>query len=262
MICSYILRSAAVVHELYVTTTKCFPYRVFNLLTREPGFATELLRLPACVLDPLSKELRSRYPSETLLESHECTVLLKAILFGVDGHTYSTERGHSQNWRTSKTRVCTHIADVGWLSMQQQRSSGPAWAAEVLELQEPAACRKETRGRKRKPKEVGKKRRTGGGGAWRAFCHVQSRGQRLEDIATLAEKYRNLGQSEMSYYRSLGQQGVAARRGGHDAFPAGRRKRSAPEADFSGAHGEIIAVRESFQAVVISRVVSSESSFR
>ena len=75
--------------------------------------------------------------------------------------------------------------------------------------------------------------RMGGGGAWRAFIHVEAHGQKLTDAlaADLSQRYHALTDVEFEYYNTLGDFATRFHRGGAHAFgPRRQSKRAAPRA--------------------------------
>ena len=77
-----------------------------------------------------------------------------------------------------------------------------------------------------KPKRR-KRRPTRSGGAWRAFCHERSKGNRFtaQSLQKLAEEYRQLSTEDKQRYVEIGKAGTFAHQKGFPAFGQNARKR-------------------------------------
>ena len=61
-------------------------------------------------------------------------------------------------------------------------------------------------------------KRTGGGGAWRAFLHCRCQGQLVRDFSALAVQYGALSAEELEHFRILGRDGSKIHRYGGRSF--------------------------------------------
>ena len=224
------MRVGAVVHQLIQVRCKAFPVRLFLLLHPQfanNDFAKTLLRTKSCLLDGFTKALFQRFNTPAKLLSPECTVLLVAIARRAQANTFSVERLHSKNLRAAVARM-THKPDVEHLSLLHSAFAAPRWLPSRPEksgekkmassgkrkrrkLEDDDAGAQapvETQGREHdaQPRKV---RRTGGGGAWRAFVHTRSGKQKLtrESATALSIAYASLTPEEKMRYKQLGAAG-------------------------------------------------------
>eukprot|EP00971_Amphidinium_carterae_P335173 6470868-Amphidinium_carterae.1 len=64
-------------------------------------------------------------------------------------------------------------------------------------------------------------KRRGGGGAYRAFIHVQSKRQKMtkESMIELNREYRTMSEEQLQFYKDLGKQATALHGSGESSFP-------------------------------------------
>ena len=249
-----ILRMVSVVFQRCVVPTRTFPERMFQLAARTDGagraaMAEDIIAAPVCTKDELTLWFLELFPTVHQMLGVEATAFITSLMSVPDGHTYSTERAHSCNLRSTKLRVQTHRADLAWLAAPHQHSARAPWVGHV---KPPKLQRLDRpRGRKRRRSqataavaEQGQRpgglevaaaerdcireadraeqgddrpeqpKRHGAGGAWRAYLH--STGQKASAVA--AGNYRRLSQEGRLFFEELGRQGTAAARAGVMGF--------------------------------------------
>ena len=205
-------RSPAVVFQLMEVPSRGCPYALFQLLeTRTQETAEKLMATPMCMRDPLaSKLLDSVESAEELVASEEFYQVLAAIAAVVQTTTYGVERAHSGNARRARGQPHTHRPTVAGLAIPHSGLSAPNFlcsqdlpsrpakkrgrprrerAADPLPPRQPPADNEVAAPRPQRKKQ----KKTGGGGAWRAFQHVRVhvQGERL-DWRQLGAEYRAL----------------------------------------------------------------------
>ena len=202
-----VFRPASVVWQLAIRRCQGYPYKLFRFLSSnnadfQQAFANEVLHeTPSCMLDSWTRSFLSIHDTIEKLCSPEAQQILTLVAVAACGSTYSTERLHSCNLRRAKSRL-THAPDIQHLGLGHMGSSGPPWLPSLLETAPSAR----PRGRPRKNKVA---KRRGGGGAWRAFCHMQMGGQSFskETVQALAEAYHKLSPEQKQIYVEMGKAG-------------------------------------------------------
>ena len=209
-------RAPAVVYQLVFVPSSGFPYKLFKLLaSRDVATCEAMLTTPKCMLDPGSQKFISRFDTlDKLMYDSDVLQCLGALAMTMQGTTYSTERIHSSNARRRRGVVHTNVPSLDKLAWQHAAFAGFEWLRahpgthiqQVGNKQEavpaPAAPGKRAF-RTRKPK-----RKRGGGGAWRAYCHHQISELKVpNDFKVLADRYKQLSEDELLFYKELGRQG-------------------------------------------------------
>ena len=210
-----VYRPAAVIWQLIHRRTRLCPYKIFGLLARDTDdqldmLARELLEgTPLCLQDSWTAGFLAKYNTVAKLRGEEAKHVLWMLGTAAFAATFSTERLHSSNLRRARSRL-THAADISHLALSHMGFAGPPW----LEPQMPQSAqstRKRGRPKKKVQEEEGraKVKRTGGGGAWRAFCHVSLGGQKFTATALkdVSRRYRALTAEQKQEYEQLGRAG-------------------------------------------------------
>ena len=200
-------------HVLLRVPRRGCPYQLFKLLQRTQSAAEEILNIPDCMLDGLTETLRSRYCTAEDLLGDECQGVLESLasIFSLD--TVEIEAKHGSN------RELTMLRGRGWVPSLLNV------AASALSRFVSRRARDRAAGHgSAEKKAASKSRRTrpkrGGGGAWRAFCHERSKGQKftLEMLRQLAAEYARLGVEEKQIYVEAGMKATLAHKHGHSSF--------------------------------------------
>ena len=234
-----VLHAAAVVYEGVIIPRRGWGWRVFDIIS-DPSVAEELISSPPCLQDAFVQYFCGLFPTLEEMKGAEARAWLLHIYEDTSGHTFSTERIHSKNQRYAHSRVQTHLIDLPFLSAHHQEVASNAWHRQLCHHSSHSALATRTRARKRdrrggprgakrglseqtgdgeqrqkkKKKEVA---RPGGGGAWRAFLHLE--GQSMKgNMAKLSAKFAGLSEQERARLKELGQAATAAHRSGAVAF--------------------------------------------
>ena len=214
-------RGAACTYQLLHCRHRWYPYRLFDLL-RSDRTRNHLQDQPACVLDEYTDNFRTFHGDDM----RGAFALQELQLVGqlADTDTASTERLHSENQRRGKFRVWTHPSDMASLSVWYVARS------HRRELMELGRHRSEDSAERQMPLvdrrgdgpvlPVQKKARRGGGGAWRAYCHMHGKGRKFDAAvaAELSAGYAALTADERAKYESLGSLATDVHKDGHKAF--------------------------------------------
>ena len=215
------MRGPAAVFQTITTPLCGFPWKIFSLLNDASlENAASILRTPYCLLDPWSREIVAKYPSEEALSADtDLRQMLLMVAQTLLHTTFTVERAHARNARRSRATAHTWVKSIEALALPHMASSGPPWLS-TLSQQASVASKAPRRGRPAKRKEheppgedsLRLKRRRGGGGAWRAFIHHQTKSLgRAVDFAALREQYVDLSPHDREYYRNLGRLGPGLR---------------------------------------------------
>eukprot|EP00971_Amphidinium_carterae_P200700 3982638-Amphidinium_carterae.1 len=196
-------RPSAVAFELIQLRLQKLPYKLFNLLL--PGIDTHaearsLLATPPCLRDEFSQSSLAKYDNIATLPEERGQAC-----------THTTERLHSRNLRVSKSRVCTHRANIPHLAINHCGFAFPPWLEPECNKAGDTSSSTRKRGRPTSDsKEV--KARRGGGGAWRAFLAVQLAGQRMtgERVKEVKETFDALSPEMREHWQSVGRAGMSA----------------------------------------------------
>ena len=124
-------------------------------------------------------------------------------------------------------RNTTHVLELADAALAHSTRGCPRWAAHTFtKAHMEAMLHDETQ--KSPPKKdavpsngkMQKRRKRGGGGAWRAFIHVQAQqvGAKKPDFQTLAAAFHQLSPEQMAHYTSLGERAARLHRCGK-SFP-------------------------------------------
>ena len=218
------MRPGSVVYQLLAVRVRGYPFKLFRLLeTPSHEAAQVVINTPACLLDPLTRDVLCKFPTaEMLSAATDVLQVLAASALMLATTTFSSERAHSKNARRARATPSTHPKMIETLALSSAGWSGPSWL-------QPPKPKKPSKRRGRPSKKTKsasisdmpiddkgeadqssdrkgvKRRRGGGGGAWRAFVHdeVVQRGA-SNDFKLLAEKYANLSPARKQFYRELG----------------------------------------------------------
>ena len=204
------LRLAACLWSLVRVRVKASPYHLSCLLTNGPNeerleAAAAVLATPRCMRDRFTEDFCKAYPTPNAMVSESARQVVAAIELMVATTTYSTERLHSKNARASSRRIQTHTADIATIALPHMSYAGPSWTAEGRELKRK---RKRPNMPDREEAQPRKKRR-GGGGAWRAFTHYHLQGRRFsgQDMQHLKRLYGALSVEEKARWEGVGRAG-------------------------------------------------------
>ena len=172
------VRPASVIFQLVHCLLENFPFELFKLIVdRTERKAEALLSTPKCRLDVFSMGFLSRFDTPDKLLSDDAHQVLCAIAAQMKLNTSSTERLHSVNGRAARSRVETHSIDIAHLGLQHMAFAGPSYLRKHKSADKLQVGRRTGRPNKRKFDNVAdagdhKKKRRGGGGAWRAFVSL------------------------------------------------------------------------------------------
>ena len=198
-------------HQLVTVRTKGFPYKLFLLLqphSRNLVVAEEILQSRPCMQDELTKAIVREFNTPALLCGDRCVQLLACLALNITGATFCTERLHSKNKRRVAGVTQTNVKELQGISLMHAAWVGEPWMEEA-----PAPVKKKAgRPKRERPEAVGvdgkKRRKTGGGGGWRAFIHYMTKVEkRVCDFRGLQQLYLNLSEDERAWYRQMGLEG-------------------------------------------------------
>ena len=210
-------RTLATIWQLITVPYTAWPWPLFRLLTaRTQEVAASILAAPPCLRDEWGARFVAEFSTPELLLSEHCHQLLTCIASMLQCSTYSTERLHSVNLRRSKTRVHVKRMSVAEVAKKHAAAGCFPWLLPKLLWSPKSVClRKRGRPKKKKqPQDQGaqprKARRTGSGGAWRAFQHCRFAGRKFEpeELRQAAQEYRALSEDQLAHYRRLGSLGL------------------------------------------------------
>ena len=231
LIWRFCTRPLAVVWQLLTLRWSQWPWRLFQLLyTHTPEFAAECLRERECLKDQWTLRFLSFYSTVEQLLSPEAFQTLAAIAIMLSTTTYSTERKHAANLRRSALRSQVKRMSVSQVGLLHAAVVAPAWMKKSCFP--PQVTQKKKRGRpcgsraqlerqvpdggdeagdEAEGRPVSKLRRTGSGGARRAYLHSHvGKGHSLKSLmeSGLATAYHNLSAAERQHYQQLGSLGL------------------------------------------------------
>ena len=207
-------RPMAVLWQLLCTRFSTYPWKLFQLLSnRSEDCATALLNERNCLKDEWSRAFLARYNTSEKLVGEECFQILSTVAVMLQTSTFSTERLHSVNLRQCKTRAHVKRMSAETVALKHGAVATLPWLhRHVLKKLPLEGSKKAKRGRPKIEREAegsAKKRRTGAGGAWRAFVHVRCAGQNFSQASLLewSAEYRQLTPEQKAYFIELGKQG-------------------------------------------------------
>lgn len=210
-------RFGCALHQLMRSVHKNHPYRLFLLLV---GAVEDILNEPACLREEFSHDFLQRF------KDHECeamaTAYLEAAAEAVEIDISCLEAKHAFSRRASIMKslqtwtASLESLNMMWLIHQVQKHD-KTFQKSRAEEQPQQPHNPDAANTEKKP--------GGGGGAWRAFIHVNYAGQRGGRALwkKIAEEYRNLDAASKAHYVRIGKLGTIAwrARGGkkrHAAF--------------------------------------------
>lgn len=162
----------------------------------------------------------------TKLQSAECKSLIESLANCFTFDIASVEAKHSSN------REMTLLNNRGWLPSLQFLTSKFV-CKYVGQLSErfkfvfkpdsgdfANTNSKEKKRQNQTARSNMSKKRPGGGGAWRAFCHANAQGQQftVASLQKLSQEYMKLSVEEKQKYVEAGAAAVLARKHGHESF--------------------------------------------
>ena len=209
-------RMGCLIHQLLRWPTTLFPWQLFHLLVDEQASVQRLQGLRPCLLDPFSRDFLAAFPGEQL-GSAEARATLDMLAGTVATETIGVEWSHGRVSRLLKSQSQqTHTPTLSFTNAQvlcqkQRQRWGGTCAAKAQKLQENAQARGLATTKAAAPKQ-----RRGGGGAWRAFTSMQTRGQSGRvDFASLGQQFRALqetGGQPLATAQEYGQAGTERHR--------------------------------------------------
>ena len=200
-----------------------WPYRLVDLLSEDPAVQEEgqacLLSARPCMLDEYSLNFRDAYPTKQDMSSAAAKAELFTVLATLVGTTFDTERLHSTNLRRLKARKQTHrmaLHDIALCHMgvAATKVTAAVYKDESLPHMQHVPETSNT--------AKGKKPGRGGGGAWRAFVHIEGQtklGSGKPDFRELARRYSYLTPDQKRFYQDVGYRGSMVHRHGLPSFP-------------------------------------------
>jgi len=218
-------RCIAMAHQLVYFRNTNYPYRTFDCLRDVDSFQ-RLARADACTMDEYTENF-VRYYGESVGNALSRTELELLLALG-DTDTVSTERAHSVNNVKAGSRKLSHKLDLPTLDAY--------WVGRHARGPTDDSAEGATRGGRKRAIEApaaggpGPRRRNVAG-AWRAFVHVQSAGQRFDagSMRELSLQFRSLSDAEKDYYNELGLLGRELHRTRGHSFERSRRKGATPK---------------------------------
>ena len=222
----------AALHALLRQVHSGMPFQFFRLLLQ--GRVDDIHKWPACLRDSLCAALLEKFPTPDALRSPECQAICEGLMLCYDCDIADIECRHAQTRDHTKTRASAWVPSLETLAAKFALRS--ANYERYNPEPEPTKFRA--------PKE---KKKTCGGGAWRAFVHQQCQGFRFtrDAIEQLAEEYKCLSAAERELLSSAGSLATLAHRAGMPSFgarqprgpsaPVGQAAHALPGAVLDGA---------------------------
>ena len=231
-------RGGSSCYQLLTVRHRTWPYKLLDIL-RDHNVALELEQAPDCTLDLYTLSFKQYYTGR--LSSPEAISELQLVGTLADTDSASTERLHSQNQRRAKFKVWTHPTDLATMSswfiargLHRDRAKPPD---NSVQSSGRVKVGRAWRGKLKAAMADGlgelplvKKRRTGGGGPWRAFLHDKSHGVCFtgESLQALSIEYQNLSDAQWEHYQELGMAAAELHQEGLRSFgPRSRQCRGA-----------------------------------
>eukprot|EP00971_Amphidinium_carterae_P343586 6483415-Amphidinium_carterae.1 len=202
-------RQASLVHELLITSHKRFPCCVMTLL-HNPSKAEELAAMPRCVMDNWSLAMCSefdnfRHPDLLEILVMHCLVCSTNISELECKHASNRRLLHQRGTQTWSLQVATGSSE--WLAQCCRKTS----TSPLVTCKQSAASVPHQRGKtkvKQKPKGKGGH---GSGGAFRAFVHMKTLGQKGScSFSQLAQEYAEAKRTAGSNFHAIQAVGRAA----------------------------------------------------
>ena len=164
------------------------------------------------MIDNWTARLFQKFPSPEELVGEDSLAVIGTLAIAIETSTSRTESAHSQNFRHIKSRVQSRQMSAATVALKGAAFVGPTWMHQLVEphKNKPQA-KKRGRPAKHKGRQEGaQKRRRGGGGAWRAFCHTfsQNRAYTRASLREQAQEYNNLSQDDWDRFNDLGKLGL------------------------------------------------------
>ncbi len=217
-----IARSGCAMHMLLRHSHQAYPYRLFKVLAEleNPNVLPMLARDAVCLHDELANDFFTRFPPESenfrRTEALACLeTLAQAIQLDISGieakHALTrriTTFKSLQTWISSLEGVSAH-----WTTRQIRTERN--FLEQVHSSTQETAKNKRDQADSNLPKKKG-----GGGGAWRAYVHINHAGVKItrQSARKIAEEFRNISAEERAYYQNIGSKGTMAYRCGYKAF--------------------------------------------
>lgn len=217
-----IARVVAMAYQLVFVRNRNYPYKAFHALRDDAIFA-EIKSAEDCIMDDYTRSVKQYYGDHLGSAANVSEFELLRDL--IDTDTISTERAHSVNSMKTAYRSLTHKLDLTTMDAhfvcRQARGKEPDSIRNEQVKRKPAAAPKKTDGKVKRP---------GGGGAWRAFVHIEAKGKRCTPgfFTELSERFRSLSDEQREYYEELGEIARQLHRDGRRGFGRRIRKKSAP----------------------------------
>ena len=209
-LCRFLMRSASVVQQLVVTTTTTFPFKLLLLLKHDDhaeARALEILSSPACSRCNFTKHFLELHNTVEKLLSPAAQETLRAIGRLGHGSTYVVERLHSTNLRRSASRAVTHRSTLHHLALHHAaRAGAPMFAPQIDKPKRKEKKVAPTENELDTGLPAATQKPTGGGGAWRAFCHLHLAGRKFDNtiMRELASGHNALDAEQREYYAAIG----------------------------------------------------------
>ena len=206
-------RMGAVIHELLVVPTEKYPLKLLKVLLSGEGDATELAEVPECCLDDFSKGYLAAFAGGQL-RGAESQAVLQAICACASTDTVNVEWGHGRvNRLISATANQSHrpsleLIAAQWLCKKHhQRRSSLCTAPRAAEGEIRAGAASSEQPEVERPQ----KKRRGGGGSFRAFLSMSTRGQKgRPDLKQVSHQYVEAKRLNTPDYQQATVMGAAA----------------------------------------------------
>lgn len=209
--------AGAMCEQLLAAPHRRYPFKVFGLGCVEGAdLETALVNERPCVLDSWSLSFRTHFAGR--LNGADAAAELDAVARLVHTDTAQIEARHSGiRRRVLKSSLQTHLQRVQHASSDfvcaRLASQGDAPKAQDEQAEEADQERLQLQGHR------GQKRKRGGGGPWRAWCHLAASGQRRRpDWSELSLQYHALSAETRAELEEVGALATVAHRHGHAGF--------------------------------------------
>ena len=183
---------------------RTFPFLLFRILEGHEQ-SKSVYNAPHCTRDEMAMEFFRLYPTVQDSQCQEAIAWLQAAALFCQVDIADVECGHSSIREFTKQRGRGHTPEFSAISSRVMcRFLCKQTDLKELEKKEQGQQQQQPQGGEEEVKV--KKRRTGCGGPWRAFCQERSKGTQFthSSIEILAQQYRALSHDEYQYYKELG----------------------------------------------------------
>jgi hypothetical protein len=215
-------RVGASLHQILRSPRQGYPYKLFGALR---GLAKSVLDDSECLYDQLTDFMVKEFGSVAALEGETSRSMLQALALMIETDIATIEARHASTRRlvtvkgTQVRSPMLQAISADWICRQQVIHK-----ADLFLEQQNLGTDDQTKPTKKakigKTQKRVKRKRSGGGGAWRAFFHDRAKGIRPTKLCPkeLSAQYAALSVEEREKYRRIGAAGTFSHKAGFRAF--------------------------------------------